>query len=496
MASAMNSQRRAGGRDLVELAIVGSCIRAASGSAGRSVKPDPRHGWPVSRRAPGASRSTRSSDAAKASGRADRGIERAPRTPSRSPVRRTASPPSPTSEEARWSGRGPGVWIARRGTSPAVEHLEVGQLADVVWQRPAAARPRQHRDPSVSASASAPAAWSGSTWVSATASMAPPRPAARLDRPVEAGPGRVARVDQHEPAAADEVGADRLARDAAAGRHDDPGDARRDLAPRRPRRSGPGASLARGSRRSSRRARAAGASCSSAATARRVRRPSPRAHRPGGAKRGRRPRRLRTSARRRPGAPPRRTARRTAAGSRDGVTQRDSGTSRSVRSAKVERVGDARDRRLAGRAAPSAPPRRRAIGALRVGEQDAGLLEQLADRRDDTRRGPPRTRGRRPSAAAASVGRDADRAASPDRRRPRRPGRPGRRAAPPANAIVAGRWVSSTSSPWGPGRSRTTVAAGRASAPLAARSWSLELARRRSARPSVTGRRQTKPRQT
>ena len=43
------------------------------------------------------------------------------------------------------------------------------------------------------------------------------------DGSVQGEAGRVAGVDQHEPAATDEVGADRLAGDAARGGHDDPG---------------------------------------------------------------------------------------------------------------------------------------------------------------------------------------------------------------------------------------------------------------------------------
>ena len=128
----------------------------------------------------------------------------------------------------------------------------------------------------------------------------------------------------------------------------------------------------------------------------------------------------------------------------------------SARSAKASRC-----RRASGRPAGGHGIRgRRSV----VGEQDAGLLEQLADRREvrGERHGP--ARGRRPAPAAASSGEThGSRQRATDPRPPGPPDRPGRRACRGANAIVAGRWVSSASRPAGPGRSRTTVAAGRGS---------------------------------
>src|SRR5204863_9042319 len=76
-------------------------------------------GWPARRRAPGARRATRSSEAAQADASTGPGTDRAPRMPSRSPVRTNDPPAWPTPRKARWSGRGPGAWMTRRGRSPA-----------------------------------------------------------------------------------------------------------------------------------------------------------------------------------------------------------------------------------------------------------------------------------------------------------------------------------------------------------------------------------------
>ena len=114
------------------------------------------------------------------------GIDRAPRTPSRSPVRTNAPSAAQVRNVVRpRTGRQdrPKLDVAR------VQRLEVGELPDLVRQRPAAARTgerpgsrgarrrprRRRRGP-------------GSTWVSATASMAPPRAAAISSARSSAGP--------------------------------------------------------------------------------------------------------------------------------------------------------------------------------------------------------------------------------------------------------------------------------------------------------------------
>ena len=143
-----------------------------------------------------------------------------------------------------------------------------------------------------------------------------------------------------------------------------------------------------------------------------------------------------------------------------GVTHRDSGTSRSVRSLQVEM-----HRRSRGRSTspPSSAARAcRGRGGRRIGEQHAGLLERLADRGDV---GGQRRVGDRspPSAAAASAG---------ETDRPRDERWVGVSRVHPAtreHVDVGGERhrrrpsVSSTSGPAGPGRSSTTVAAGRGS---------------------------------
>ena len=127
--------------------------------------------------------------------------------------------------------------MGRTATSPASSGTQIVDLADVVRQRPATAGPGQDRD-------AKPLGDGLGT-----------RRVVRIDvgqgdgldrtaalrgegqRPVEPGSGRVARIDEHEPAAPDQVRAHRLAGDAAPGRHDDPDDRvvdglRQDLAER------------------------------------------------------------------------------------------------------------------------------------------------------------------------------------------------------------------------------------------------------------------------
>ena len=178
-------------------------------------------GWPASQVADGARRASRSRDAAQAASSGGAVIDRAPRTPSRSPAR--TNRPSPTTK-ARWSGRGPGVWMTRRGTSPASSGDQIVDLADGVRQRPATTGPGQDRDAKafgdgLGARRMVRVDVGQGDGLDRTAALR-----GEGQRPVEPGPGRVARIDEHEPAAPDEIGAHRLAGDAAPGRHDDPGD--------------------------------------------------------------------------------------------------------------------------------------------------------------------------------------------------------------------------------------------------------------------------------
>ena len=92
------------------------------------------------------------------------------------------------------------------------------------------------------------------------------------------------------------------------------------------------------------------------------------------------PRRLRTTARRRRGELAAKNRASNRRGRVGGVTHRDSGTSRSVRSRRSSsdaRSGEASRRRRAARTARAAT--RGATRRRRLGQQDPGLLEQLAD---------------------------------------------------------------------------------------------------------------------
>ena len=428
------------------------------------VKPD-RPAGRVARQAasaPAPARASRSSEAAQAAaiGRArDRAARRA--TPSRSPVR--TNPPSPSSatdEDEVVGSRTRRVDDAERHVAGG-QRLAVGQLADRVRQRPAAARAGQDRDPEplrrrLGAGRVVRIDVGQGDGLDRAAALGGD-PSARSS----AGPGRVARVDQHEPAAADEVGADRLAGHAAAGRHHDPVTPGRrlvhlDRAERPGRQPRPDLVdrahvlelLERRARRQPQRQPAVG-----------HRR---RARRPAAATRARRPRRPRTTASRRRAAPRRRTAHRTGAGSRAASPSARAGSSRSVRRRRSSASATLARRRLAAEQRGPRGVDARGRGG-RLGEQHARLLEQLADRRDVARPARPRARGRRPSAAAASAGVTTDRAASDGSRiaRVHPAAREDVRVGGERHRRRAMR--QQRLEPVGPRRSRTTVAAGRAS---------------------------------
>ena len=199
------------------------------------------------------------------------------------------------------------------------------------------------------------------------------------ERPVERRTGRVARVDQHEPAAPDEVGADRLPGHAATGRHDDAGHLGRQLVDldraERPRREpladlvdrpdvlelleGGAGRQPHGEAPVGHRVQGVGRSVSQAWAA--TSSPSNDGSTPSGSAAAKN----RASNRR---------------GRVGGVTQRDSGTSRSVRSRRSR--SDARSASVALAAEQRGPAALRlaAADAAAVGKQDPGLLEQLADR--------------------------------------------------------------------------------------------------------------------
>ena len=386
-----------------------------------------------------------------------------------------------------------------------IEHVEIAQLAGRVRQRRSATGTDEHRDPEDlgdGLGARGVVRVDVGQGDRLDGAAAAPRQGQRADR----APGPTDRPDRRARTDADR----RDRRDTGwpatppPARHDDPGDpvAR----PRRPRsgRAVP-APAGRGSPRSSGRARAAGGSCSSAATSRADPRPSPRARPSGATTRGPRPRRPRTSA----SAPAGRVAAKNLASNRrgidGGVTQRDSGTSRSVRSRRSRsrrpaRPGSSRRARSAERAAPiraSRPGSDRAD----VGQQHARLLEQLADRGDvggvrrprrevaAERRGRLGRRDDRPrDERGCAIGR-IDPAAGEDVRRPART---------PSSPVGASGGPRARPSP---SRSSTTVAAGRGSTGPFGHAASAIGDRRqrapsRSAAGSVTGRRQTKPRQT
>ena len=386
------------------------------------------------------------------------GIDRAPRTPSRSPA--STNPPSPDDEgqvvRSRAGRRGwPGA-----ATSPASSGSRSSSSRTSYGSGRPPPGPARTGTPRRSATASAPAAWSGSTWVRATASIGPPRSAARSSARSSAGTGRVARVDEHEPAAPDEVGADRLAGDAAPGRHDDPDDRVVDgLASDRAERAGRQAlaDLVEGrhvlellegrARRQPQRQPAGGHRVE------RVGRAQPGVGGDLVAFEGRR-RPVGQGGREEPGIEPAREG--------SGVTQRESGTSRSVRSRRSSASASSGKVDVAAQQRPSVPPRRRP--PMRSSRRGGRRPPRTArGSRRGTRRGRPAASRSPPSASAASAAERTERPARPGAASSGSTRPPGKTCTSAANAIVAGRCVRRTSSPAEPGRSRTTVAAGRAS---------------------------------
>ena len=279
-----------------------------------------------------------------------------------------------------------------------------------------------------------------------------------LERPIQRLPGRVARIDEHERGPTDQVRVDGLAGDAATGRHLDP-DRRRRPRPRpRPRRARPGA---RRSAISS--IELACASCMSVVEVGSHMPRSPAAI-DSSASIGRCQACARTSSPTRvTAAPSGNAAAKNRASNRrgidGGVTQRDSGTSRSVRSRRSSASA------IAGKAPGVREQPRPRADQVRTGvdvrQQHAHLLERLADRGDVGGQGrrpapdPRRAAPPPPPPTGPTAPPDAG-SASATSTRP-----PGNTCMSGANAIVAGRCVSRTSSPRGPGRTSTTVAAGR-----------------------------------
>ena len=372
---------------------VGRCIRAASGSAAGSVKRDPpmtggRTG--DERQAQGAA--TRSSDAVQADGSggpSDRpGAADAIEIATQDECVAIVSDTQECEVVRAWTGR---VDDSERNIA-RVQHLEVGQLADRVRQGPAAGRTGQYLDPEVLGNAFRTGRMVGIDVGQGDCLDPPAPPGGEADGEVETGSGRVARVHEDEPAATDEIGADRLARDATAGGHDDPGHTGRDLLLEhgaKPAGREPGPDLVdrtdvlelleRGARRQPERHRTG---CH-------------RLERGGRSKPdvGRRPRRPRTRGSLHPGAPLRRTGHRTAAGTRAGSPSATAG-----RAGRCEDEGRARRPRTRAwrrrRAARSAPPRR-VPPAHPYRRARRRPLRTAHGGRRDTRPGRPRARGRR-----------------------------------------------------------------------------------------------------
>ncbi len=124
-------------------------------------------------------------------------------------------------EVLRRPGRAHGWPASGRRRRPASQVVEVGELLDLERQRTPGARPaedrdREHLGQALGAGRVIRGDLGQGDGLDGAATLGGDR-----HRQFQAGTGRVARVDQHEPAAPDEVRRDRLARDAAAGRHDD-----------------------------------------------------------------------------------------------------------------------------------------------------------------------------------------------------------------------------------------------------------------------------------
>ena len=181
----------------------------------------------------------------------------------------------------------------------------------------------------------------------------------------------------------------------------------------------------------------------------------------------------------------------------DGVTQRDSGISRSVRrrrsSSAATDANVASPRSSADRAASTAEPARpTSASSTPASSKHSRMAATNAAMAASGARSPPR-------AAAASAGVIDDARRARGRRRPASTRPPGKTCMSGANAIVDGRWVRSASSPAAPCRSRTTVAAGRGSTgrlTVGSPSTPWRPAQRAAPAGSVTGSRQTNPRQT
>ena len=276
-----------------------------------------------------------------------------------------------------------------------------------------------------------------------------------------AGPTGSPGVDQEVTTTPDQVGVDGLAGDAAACRHDDPRDLGREGLQPRPGRVDPG-STARGSPRSTERARAAAGSRSSAPTCRSRRGPWRPGRQPGSTRRVRPLRHLRRRPARRWAARRRRTwCRIGAAGSAASPSARagragpseaeDRAPRRSRQTLLLRRQGPIEPPRSpAGTTAESLPP---SASRIPASSKSSRIAATCAASAASGVRSPP-------NALAASDPDSMDRAArsgsvSAASTRP-----PGKTCMSAAKAIDDGRWVSSTSSPVRPARSRTTVAAG------------------------------------
>ena len=384
---------------------------------------------------------------------------------------------------------------------PGIEHVEIAQLAGHVWQRRTATGTDEHGDPEDL----------GDGLGARGVVRVDMGQGDRLDgagagvrqgqRAIERRARGIARIDEHEPTPADEIGRNRLARDTAAGGHDDPGDAvgglgDLDLAERSRRqpvadlldRTGV-LELLEGRARRQPHGEPTGGH-----RRQRVRRAQPRVGRHLVALE----RRLRAGWQGRgeePRVEPARHRRR-----RHPARQRDEPVGPQPQVEVVGQLGQGRlatHERRARRPDPRVASR---LGPAVVGQQHARLLEQLADRGDVSGDAPVPARGRRraprrPRPARWPTARRARLRCRPDP--PVRRGRRGRPARTPSSPV--GGSGAPRARPR-PSRSSTTVAAGRGSTgPFVTRPQPSAIAAAsssRSAAGSVTGRRHAKPRQT
>ena len=123
---------------------------------------------------------------------------------------REVVPPRP------WSVDRPELDIAEAETLPVFD------LANFVGQLPASTRPGEHRDPEAPCDRLRARRVVGVDMRQRHGRDRAAGGLRDLDRPLDGWTGRVAGIDEDEPAAADEVGTDGLAGHAATGRHDDP----------------------------------------------------------------------------------------------------------------------------------------------------------------------------------------------------------------------------------------------------------------------------------